>query len=67
MMSVEESVEWELAGETDVLEENCPSATLSTTNPAWRDPGSNPAGVKILLNNSEVIYKTRTIPEHKAN
>jgi hypothetical protein len=20
----------------------CPSATLSTTNPAWTDPGSNP-------------------------
>ena len=21
----------------------CPSATLSTTNPTWNDPGSNPA------------------------
>jgi hypothetical protein len=22
--------------------ETCPSATLSTTNPTWTDPGSNP-------------------------
>jgi hypothetical protein len=33
---VEQLVEWRLAGET------CPSATLSTTNPNWPDPGSNP-------------------------
>jgi hypothetical protein len=30
------------AGETEVLWENLPSATLSTTNPAWIDPGANP-------------------------
>jgi hypothetical protein len=30
------------AGETDVLGENLPSATLSTTNPIWIDPGANP-------------------------
>jgi hypothetical protein len=30
------------AGETEVLGENLPSATLSTTNPTWIDPGSNP-------------------------
>jgi hypothetical protein len=36
------SVEWRLAGETEVLGETCPSATLSTTNPTWPDPGSNP-------------------------
>jgi hypothetical protein len=24
------------------LEKNCPSVTLSTTNPTWPDPGSNP-------------------------
>jgi hypothetical protein len=29
-------------GETEVLGENLPSATLSTTNPTWIDPGSNP-------------------------
>jgi hypothetical protein len=30
------------AGETEVLRENLPRATLSTTNPTWIDPGSNP-------------------------
>jgi hypothetical protein len=30
------------AGETEVLRENLPSATLSTTNPIWIDPGANP-------------------------
>jgi hypothetical protein len=28
-----------LAGETEVLGERPPSATLSTTNPTWIDPG----------------------------
>jgi hypothetical protein len=32
MMSVEKSVECEFPGETDVLGENLPSATLSATN-----------------------------------
>jgi hypothetical protein len=36
---VKQLVEWRLAGETEVLN---PSATLSTTNPTWPDPGSNP-------------------------
>jgi hypothetical protein len=27
---------------TEVLRENLPSATLSTINPTWPDPGSNP-------------------------
>jgi hypothetical protein len=39
---VEQLVEWRLAGETEVLGENLPSATLSTTNPTWPDPGSKP-------------------------
>jgi hypothetical protein len=30
------------AGETEVLGENLPSATLSTTNHTWIDPGANP-------------------------
>jgi hypothetical protein len=30
------------AGETEKLGENLPSATLSTTNPTWKDPGANP-------------------------
>jgi hypothetical protein len=29
------------AGETEVLGDNLPSATLSTTNPTWIDPGVN--------------------------
>jgi hypothetical protein len=41
-MNVEQSVEWELAGETEVLGENLPQSTLSTTNPTWPDLGSNP-------------------------
>jgi hypothetical protein len=35
-------VELYFAGETEVLGENLPSATLSTTNPTWIDPGANP-------------------------
>jgi hypothetical protein len=38
-MMMEYLVEWRLAGETEVLGESCPSATLSTTNPTWPDPG----------------------------
>jgi hypothetical protein len=41
MMIMEQSVECGSAGETEVLGENCPSATLSTTNPTWPDLGSN--------------------------
>jgi hypothetical protein len=32
IVMVENLVEWELAGETEVLGETCPSATLSTRN-----------------------------------
>jgi hypothetical protein len=39
---VEKLVVWRLAGETEVLGENLPSATLSTINPTWLDPGLNP-------------------------
>jgi hypothetical protein len=36
-------VEWNWQGKTEVLGgKTCPSATLSTTNPTWTDPGSNP-------------------------
>jgi hypothetical protein len=32
-----------LTGETEVLGgKTCPSATFSTTNPTWTDPGSKP-------------------------
>jgi hypothetical protein len=33
IMSVEQSVKGELAGETGVLAQNCPSVTFFTTNP----------------------------------
>jgi hypothetical protein len=33
---VEQLMEWELAGEAEIVGEN-----LSTTNPTWPDPGSN--------------------------
>jgi hypothetical protein len=33
ILIVQQSVEFELEGETEVLAEKCPSATLSTTNP----------------------------------
>jgi hypothetical protein len=42
MVIVEKLVEWRLAGETDILEENMPRATLSTTNFTWLDPSLNP-------------------------
>jgi hypothetical protein len=42
MMCAEQSVEWELARETEVLGENLPSATLSTKNPTWFELGSSP-------------------------
>jgi hypothetical protein len=42
MMSVKQSVEWEWAGETEVLGENLPQRYLSTTNPKWPDLESNP-------------------------
>jgi hypothetical protein len=32
-------VEWKLAGEPEILEENLPSATLSTTNSTWSNLG----------------------------
>jgi hypothetical protein len=41
MMYVEQAVGWELAVETEVLRENLPQCTLSTTNPTWPDLGSN--------------------------
>jgi phage-related protein len=39
---MEQLVEWRLAGETEVLGEKVPQRHLSTTNPTWPDPGSNP-------------------------
>jgi hypothetical protein len=42
MMSVEQLVEWELAGETEYSEKISPSATSSTTNLKLSRLGSNP-------------------------
>jgi hypothetical protein len=42
IMMMENLVEWRLAGETEVLGETPPSATLSTTNATWPDPGLSP-------------------------
>jgi hypothetical protein len=36
------TVEWYWQGKTEELGETRPSATLSTTNPTWIDPGANP-------------------------
>jgi hypothetical protein len=41
-MSVKKDGGMILTGETEELRKTCPSATLSTTNPTWIDPGSNP-------------------------
>jgi hypothetical protein len=41
-MSVEQTVEWELVGETEVLGENILQWHLSSTSPTWRYLGSNP-------------------------
>jgi hypothetical protein len=42
MMIVEQSVNANWQGEPKCSEKTFPSATLSTTNPTWPDPGSNP-------------------------
>jgi hypothetical protein len=42
MMIAEQSVECEIVGKPKYSEKTCPSATLSTTNPTWPEPGSNP-------------------------
>jgi hypothetical protein len=42
MINLEQSTEWELAEETEILGENLPIAILSTTNHTWLDPGLNP-------------------------
>jgi hypothetical protein len=41
-MNMEQWWNYIFAGEIEVLGENLPSATLSTTNPTWIDPGANP-------------------------
>jgi hypothetical protein len=60
------------AGETEVLGENLPSATLYTTNPTWIDPGSNPGlrGERPATNrlshgtalNDDLMYRSSDLP-----
>jgi hypothetical protein len=58
MVIVEQSVEWELAGETEVLGETCPSATLSTTNPTLAAPESNPDRRSVKPATNRLSYGT---------
>jgi hypothetical protein len=43
-LSVEQSVEWELAGQTEVLGENMPQYHFVATNPTWSGLESGPPG-----------------------
>jgi hypothetical protein len=66
-------VEWRLAGEPKYSGKICPSATLSTTNPTWPDPRSNPGsrGGKPATNRlsygvaSKVALRTEKVLEPK--
>jgi hypothetical protein len=60
---VEQLVEWRLAGETEVLGENLPSAILSTTNPTRPDSctntgrrGGKPATNRLSYGAANAIY-----------
>jgi hypothetical protein len=50
-------------------EKPCPSATLSTTNPTWPDPGSNPGrrGGKPATNRLSYGAAPKTHPTRKSN
>jgi hypothetical protein len=58
MMSVEQSVEWELAGETEVLGENLPQCHFVHHNLTWPDLGSNPSRHGGKPPNSRLRYGT---------
>jgi hypothetical protein len=55
LMNVGQFVEWELAGETEVLREIVPNATSSTINLIWSDLDSIPSrrGGKSKTNSQE--------------
>jgi hypothetical protein len=67
MMNVEQSVECELSGETEVLGENCPNVTLSTTYLTRPDLGSIPErrGGKPAIN--RLSYGTNSSLSSNAN
>jgi hypothetical protein len=54
----------ELAGKPKYSEKTCPSVILSTTNPMWSDPGSNPGrrGGKPATNRLRYGSTTRPLP-----
>jgi hypothetical protein len=56
MEIVEQLVEWRLAGETKYSEKTCPSATSSTTNPTWPEPGSNPGRRSVKSATNRLSY-----------
>jgi hypothetical protein len=81
-MMMENFVEWRLAGETEVLGENLPSATLSTTNLTWPDTGRRggkpatnrlrygPASRSSSINKliiASLLIKQRTRNQHSIN
>jgi hypothetical protein len=58
-------VEWELAGKPKYSEKTCPSATLSTTNSKWPDPGrrgGKPATNRLGYGTASAC--TKLSPEH---
>jgi hypothetical protein len=58
-MNMEQLVEWEFAGVTEVLGENLPQyVTLSTTTPTWTDLGSSPDSSSEKPATNRLIYGT---------
>jgi hypothetical protein len=55
-------------GKPKYSEKTCPSATLSTTNPTWPDPGSNPGrrGGKAATNRLSYVGAKLQETSHKA-
>jgi hypothetical protein len=47
-----------LSGEPKNSEKTCPSATLSTTNSIWADPGTNPGlcGERLVTNHLSHVW-----------
>jgi hypothetical protein len=60
-MNMEQRWNYIFAGETEVLGENLPSATLSTTNPTWIDPGANPGLRGDMPSTNRLSHGTATI------
>jgi hypothetical protein len=61
MMNVEQSVEWELAGETEEVRENLPHRHLSIKNPTWSDLGSKQGRRSVKPATNSLSYGTASI------